>query len=145
MVHKKIIIGIMCMALVLSSATAFAADLYENPSSFTDKVLPETSGNTTLASGKKTTNRKYGKAKIRSYKNCSSISCWFRTTISDGSVHYWLPYMVVFSDKAYHKILYCDAKSAYYAQNVKAELRAENDEQVWDLKTETVSGDVYFN
>lgn len=145
MVHKKIVTGIMCMAMALSSVTAFA-DSYENSKSFSDVVLPETSGNTTLASvAKKTTSRKYGRAKITSYKNCSSVSCWFRTTISDGSVHYWLPYMVTISDKSYHKILYCDAKSAYYASGVKAELRAENATEALDIYTEKVSGNVDFN
>lgn len=86
-----------------------------------------------------------GKVKITSYKNCKSVSCWFRTTISDGTAHYWLPNMVTISDKSYHKINYCDKNSGYYAKGVKAELRAENAAQELDFKTEKVSGRVYFN
>ncbi len=145
MIRKKIVIGIVCVTLALSSVSAFAAS-YENPKSFTDKVLPETSGNTTLASvAKKTTSRSYGRAKITSYKNCSKVSCWYRTTISDGTVHYWLPYMVTISDKSYHKINYVDKKAAYYKKGVKAELRAENATEALDFKTEKVSGNVDFN
>jgi hypothetical protein len=145
MIRKKIVIGIMCATLALSSISAYA-DSYENSKSFSGVVLPETSGNTTLASvAKKTTSRKYGRAKISSYTNCSKVSCWYRTTISDGTVHYWLPYMVTISDKSYHKINYCDKDAAYYKSGVKAELRAENATEALDLKTEKVSGNVDFN
>ena len=143
--RKKIVIGIMCTALALSSASALAAS-YENSKSFSDVILPETSGNTTLASvAKKTTNRKYGRAKITAYKNCNKVSCWYRTTLSDGSVHYWLPYMVTISDKSYHKINYCDKNEAFYKKGVKAELRAENAIEALDFKKEKVSGNVDFN
>ena len=145
MIHKRIVTGIMCATLALSSITAFA-DSYENSKSFSNKVLPETSGNTTLASvAKKSTNRKYVRAKITSYTNCNKVSCWYRSTISDGTVHYWLPYMVDISDKSYHKINYCDKKDDYYAKGVKAELRAENATEALDLRTEKVSGSVDFN
>ena len=67
------------------------------------------------------------------------------TTLSDGSVHYWLPNMVTINDNKYHKISYCTQKSSYYKKGVKAELRAENADEALDFWTEKISGNVDFN
>lgn len=144
MKRKGMVIAALCASLSMSALSAMAADNYENNKNFTDKTLPESSGNVTLASAKKTTNRSYGRIKVTDYSHCDAISCWFRTTV-DGTQHYWLPYMVTVDDKSYHKVKCCDADSSYYKKGVKAEMRAENADEEWDFWTETVSGKISFN
>lgn len=142
---KKIAVGIMSVAMLLSTVSMCGAESYTNNASFSSVTLPESSGNTTLKSGTKTTSRSYGKAEITSFTHCDSVSVWFRSKV-DGEYHYWLPYMVSIDDKSvYHKVKYCDASSAYYAKNVSVNLRAENDTEALNFYTEKVSGDVYFN
>lgn len=145
MIKKKILVVVTCLTLALSSLTASAAS-YTNSKSFSKVVLPELSGNTTLAStSAKATNKDYGKVKITSYVNCSAVSCWFRTKDSSGSYHYWLPYIVTINDKAYHKMYYSNSSLAYYIKGIKAEVRAENATEALTIKSEKVSGSVYFN
>jgi len=142
---KKFIMVVICIAMIGSSISASAAAKDEkNEKKFTGVVLPETSGNATLCAGKKSTSIKYAKVKISTYKNCKKVSCWMRSELSDG-YHYWLPYMVDISDKKYHKVKYCDAKSSYYAAGVKVDVRAENADEELNLKTEKVSGSAYLN
>jgi len=143
---KRMVPAIMCLMLILMSLSAYAADTYENSKSFSDKVLPETSGNTTLASvSGKTTSRSYGKVKITKYTNCSAINTWLRTKTADGVYHYWTPYIVKISDKSYHKVKYSNASANYYKKGIKADLRAENYKEALNIYTEKVSGTVYFN
>lgn len=141
---KKTVLLAMCMSMLFSSVTALAADSYTTAESFSKVVLPESSSNTTLKTGTKATDRKYGRAKITSYTNCSEVSCWFRSKLSDG-YHYWLPYMVTIDDTSYHKINYCDAKSRYYSKGVEVDLRAENADDKFNFYVEKVSGKVSFN
>ena len=141
---KKFIMVVICIAMLGSSISASAADVEKNKKTFSGVVLPETSGNVTLCAGTKTTSTKYAKVKISTYKNCKKVSCWMRSKLSDG-YHYWLPYMVDISDKKYHKVKYCDAKSSYYAKGVKVDVRAENADEELNLKTEKVSGSAYLN
>lgn len=141
---KKLIMTMICMSVMGSFISASAADVQKNKKTFSGVVLPETSGNVTLCSGKKTTSTKYAKVKISTYKHCSKVSCWMRSELSDG-YHYWLPYMVDIDDKKYHKVKYCDAKSSYYAKDVKVDVRAENADEELNFKTEKVSGSAYLN
>ena len=143
---KKVVLSVMCAAMMLSSVTAFAANDEKNKVTFSNKVLPECSNNTTLASAKKSSNRKYGKVKITSFTNCSSVTCWLRTELSDGSYHYWLPYAKTISKKnQLYKVKYCDKKKAYYSTNTSVALRAENADETLTVWTEKISGLVYFN
>lgn len=141
---KKFVMIVICMTMLGSSISASAADVEKNKKTFTSVVLPETSGNATLCSGKKNTSTKYAKVKISTYKNCKKVSCWMRSKLSDG-YHYWLPYMVDISDKKKHKVKYCDVKSSYYAKGVEVDMRAENADEELNFKTEKVSGTAYLN
>lgn len=141
---KKFVMIMICMTMLGSSISASAADDEKNKKTFSGVVLPETSGNVTLCAGTKTTSTKYAKVQISTYKNCKKVSCWMRSELSDG-YHYWLPYMVDISDKKYHKVKYCDAKSSYYAKGVKVDVRAENADEAFNFKTEKVSGSAYLN
>lgn len=141
---KRTIMVAICMAMLGSSIASSAAAGEENQKTFSNVVLPETSGNATLCTGAKTTSTKYAKVKISKYTNCSKVSCWMRSKLSDG-YHYWLPYMVDIDDKKYHKVKYCDAKSSYYKKGVSVDVRAENAEEKLNFKTEKVSGSAYLN
>lgn len=136
----------LCIMLLLIPVTSYASS-YTNLHYFSGVVLPETSGNTTLSStSSKTTSYSYGKAKITSYANCSTVSVWLRTKTSDGSYHYWTPYILDIDDvNSYHTVKYSDSSSSYYAKGVYADLRAENYDQALNIWTDKVSGCVYFN
>lgn len=140
--------GIVCTGLIIASlvgtvSTGYAAE-YTNNKSFKNVVLPESSGNTSLASATKSTNRSYGRAKITSYTKCSRVSVWFRTKVG-GQYHYWLPYMKTLKGDSYVNVKYCDKSNSYYKKGVSANLRAENADSALDIWTEKVSGNVDFN
>lgn len=140
--------GIVCTGLIAASFlgtvfTGYAAE-YTNNKSFNNVVLPETSGNTSLASNVKFTNRSYGRARITSYTKCSRVSVWFRTK-AGGKYHYWLPYMKTLKGNSYVNVKYCDRSTSYYTRGVSANLRAENADSAWNIWTEKVSGNVDFN
>lgn len=131
-----------------STFASAASSSYENSVSF-ESTMPDYSGNTSLCSSKKTTNRKYGKIEVDSFKNFDSgkgINCWFRVKV-DGNYYYNTDdYMVKVRDKKAHKVCYYDTQKKYYKEGVSATMRAENEVEEFTLIfNPTVKGTVFFN
>ena len=109
--------------------------------------LPDRSVNVTLASAIKENNRSYGQFRVTKYTKCEKIDFWMRTYYN-GGWHYWTDYFVNdISDKAVHKVKYCDKQKEYYQKGVRANLRAENAKSTVSIFKNRikVSGVVRFN
>ena len=93
------------------------------------------------------TNRSYGQFRVTKYTKCEKIDFWMRTYYN-GGWHYWTDYFVNdISDKAVHKVKYCDKQKEYYQKGVRANLRAENAKSTVSIFKNRikVSGVVRFN
>lgn len=129
------------------SAAGKAKTSCTNRVTFSNVSLPDECRNVTLASAKKVNNTNYGRFRISNYTRCNAIDCWMRTYYA-GGWHYWTDYFVNdVSDKAVHKVRYCDKSSSFYKKGVRANLRAENAKSTVSIFKNRikVSGVVRFN
>ncbi len=96
------------------SAAGKAKTSCTNRVTFSNVSLPDRSVNVTLASAIKENNRSYGQFRVTKYTKCEKIDFWMRTYYN-GGWHYWTDYFVNdISDKAVHKVKYCDKQKEYY-------------------------------
>ena len=151
-------IKIAFITLLIVSVGTFGASTYvsaagqtkrgcTNRVTFSNVSLPDRSVNVTLASAIKENNRSYGEFRVTKYTKCEKIDFWMRTYYN-GVWHYWTDYFVNdISDKAVHKVKYCDKQKEYYQKGVRANLRAENAKSTVSIFKNRikVSGVVRFN
>ena len=119
------------------SAAGKAKTSCTNRVTFSNVSLPDRSVNVTLASAIKENNRSYGQFRVTKYTKCEKIDFWMRTYYN-GGWHYWTDYFVNdISDKAVHKVKYCDKQKEYYQKGVRANLSKHIQKQNQGIRSGT--------